>query len=264
MEDKHKKHDMGMSDLPEKFRSKEAFLEELRKSEDPEQMSWMMVNFLAEKVKKSMSENMPEDDQRYGHTWDSRYAGGGRSMPMRSGARYSDNSMRYGHGGTEYAHTGIGMPSRRSYDRSGERMEQYKEHLADMMGQSLTEDDIKCLIVKEAASMIKRICKDEPFEAMKEFTELCIGMKAYAGTMPEDLEEQAKEEAIGKYVEMFSRYGGEHHYRMRSRLMQDDDGYPMRRVRLDDMERSRHRLPMVEVDEFNFRNRARDSMGRFK
>lgn len=252
MEDKHK-HESGMQ-LPEKFRNKEKFLEELRKSDNPEQMSWMMVNYLVDKVQQNMSENMPEDDQRYGHTWDSRYAGGGRSMPMRSGARYSDNSMRYGHGGY----------SRRSYDRSGERLDQYKEQLGELMGQSLTEEDIKCLIVKEAASMIKRICKDEPFEAMKEFTELCIGMKAYAGMMPEDLEEQAKEEAIGKYVEMFSRYGGDHSYRMRSRLMQDDEGYPVRRVRLDDMERSRHRLPMVEVDEFNFRGRSRDSMGRFK
>lgn len=259
MDEKYKKKDGEMSQLPEKFRNKEMFLEELRKSDNPEQMSWMMVNYLVDKVQENMQKNIQDDDQRYGHTWDSRYAGSsGRSMPMRSGARYSDNSsgdtMRYSGGGY----------SRRSYDRSGERMEEYKEYLAEMIGQSLTEDDIKCLIVKEAASLIKRICKEEPFEAMKEFTELCIGMKAYAGTMPEDLEEQAKEEAIGKYVEMFQRYSGDHHYRMRSRLMQDDEGYPVRRVRLDDMERNRHHLPTVEVDEYNFRGRSRDSMGRFK
>ena len=82
--------------------------------------------------------------------------------------------------------------------------------------------------------------------------------------IPEEPEEQTKEEAAGKYIDIFSKDGGEHNCRMRSRLMQDDDGYPMRRVRLDDMERSRHRLPMVEVDEFNFRGRSRDSMGRFK
>ena len=253
MDEKYKMKDGEMSQLPEKFRNKEMFLEELRKSDNPEQMSWMMVNYLVDKVQKNIKEHIKEDDQRYGHTWDSRYAGESHSMPIHSGARYSDNYMSAEHDG-HY---------RRSYDRSGSRMEEYKEHLGKMLGQSLTENDIKCLIVKEAASLIKRICKDEPFEAMKEFTELCIGMKAYTGGMPEDLEEQAKEEAIGKYVEMFEKYSNQHQYRMRSRLMQDDDGYPMRRVRVDDMERS-GRLPTVEVDEYNFRGRSRDSMGRFK
>ena len=75
--------------------------------------------------------------------------------------------------------------------------------------------------------------------------------------------ERAEEDAIGKYVEMFEKYGSQHHYRMWSRLMQDDDGYSMHRVRPDDMERS-GRLPTVEVDELNYRGRSRDSMGRFK
>ena len=82
--------------------------------------------------------------------------------------------------------------------------------------------------------------------------------------IPKEPEEQTKEEAAGKYIDIFSKDGGEHNCRMRSRLMQDVEGYPVRRVALDDMERSRHRLPMVEVDEFNFRGRSRDSMGRFK
>ena len=82
--------------------------------------------------------------------------------------------------------------------------------------------------------------------------------------IPEEPEEQTKEEAAGKYIDIFSKYGGEHNCRMRSRLMQDVKGYPVRRVGPDDMERSRHHLPMEKVDAFNFCGRFRDPMGRFK
>lgn len=240
------------------MKEKEAFLAELRKADDPEQMSWIMANFLMDKVKEKMHDNVPEgDDQRYGYTWDSRYASPyGRGF---NGARYSDN------GASSYR--GYGSMSRRSYGRrsgfSKESMEEAKEYLGETLGRTLSEDDLKCLITKEAASVIKRLCKDEPFEAVKEFTEMCIAMKAYTETLPIELEEQAKEEAIGKYMEMFShreRYG---HSAFRTKLIHDDgEYYPVRRVRLDD--RDRFRLPMVDVDEYSFRNRSRDSMGRFK
>ena len=121
----------------------------------------------------------------------------------------------------------------------------------------------------EAASVIKRICKDEPFEVFKEFAEMCIAMKAYAEHFPADLEEQAKEEAIGKYVDMFEKYGHHDSRTMRVRLMNDPE--PVRRVRLDSMDHRRmgeehheHRLPLVEVDDFSYRGRSRDSMGRYK
>lgn len=161
-----------MEDKKHPMPDKETFLAELRKAEDPEQMSWLMANYLMDKVHHKMRDAMPEpdEDQSYGHTWDSRYS----------------------HGMTGTGRTGTTM--RRG--RSGSSLEEYKERLGEMLGQSMTEDDIKCLICKEAASIIKRICKDEPFEAFKEFAELCIGMKAYAEQYPEDLEEQAKEEAI--------------------------------------------------------------------
>lgn len=250
-----------------KMKDKEAFLAELRKAEDPEQMSWIMANYLLGIAKGKMHEakNLESDDQRYGHTWDSRYASPyGRGF---NGAMYSDNGM------TESRYGQSGM-SRRSYGRSAggfskESMEEAKEYLGQTLGRTLSEDDLKCLIMKEAASVIKRLCKDEPFEAVKEFTEMCIAMKGYAETLPEELEEQAKEEAIGKYMEMFShreRYG---HSSFRARLIHDDGEYhePVRRVRLDDMGMGRGRqfqLPTVEVDEFNFRGRSRDSMGRYK
>lgn len=245
MEDKHKNME----------HEKEAFLAELRKADDPEQMSWLMANFLMDKIKGKMHDNKPEykDDQRYGHTWDSRYASPyGRGF---NGAMYSDNSSRRSRKGESYSYF------------SKEEMDSAKERLGVMLGRTLSEDDIKCLICKEAASIIKRICKDEAFEAMKEFSELCIAMKAYSELLPEELEIQAKEEAIGKYMEMFShreRYG---HSSFRMRLMHEDDtAYsPVRRIRLDDMDRhGMSRLPLVEVDEFNYRGRSRDSMGRYK
>jgi hypothetical protein len=200
-------------------------------------MSWLMANYLMDKVHHKMRDAMPEpdEDQSYGHTWDSRYS----------------------HGMTGTGRTGTTM--RRG--RSGSSLDEYKERLGEMLGQSMTEDDIKCLICKEAASIIKRICKDEPFEAFKEFAELCIGMKAYAEQYPEELEEQAKEEAIGKYVEMFQRYGH------RIRAMRSEPAY---RIRADDMEdwdkkgTRRHELPLVSIDDFSYRGRSRDSMGRFK
>jgi hypothetical protein len=223
-----------MEDKKHQMPDKETFLAELRKAEDPEQMSWLMANYLMDKVHHKMRDAMPEpdEDQSYGHTWDSRYS---------------------------HAMTGTGHSMRRG--RSGSSLEEYKERLGEMLGQSMTEDDIKCLICKEAASIIKRICKDEPFEAFKEFAELCIGMKAYAEQYPEDLEEQAKEEAIGKYVEMFQKYGH------RSRAMRS---MPVYRIRADDMDEwdrkgtRRHELPLVSIDDFSYRSRSRDKMGRFK
>ena len=88
-------------------------------------------------------------------------------------------------------------------------------------------------------------------------------MRAYAEHFPEEIEEQAKEEAIGKYVEMFQRYG--HH----SHVMRPE---PVYRIRADDMDRDtwdgehhrRHGLPLVSIDDFGYRSRSRDKMGRFK
>jgi hypothetical protein len=248
------------------MKDKEAFLAELRKAEDPEQMDWIMANFLLGKAKEKMHHATSDgDDQRYGHTWDSRYSlSDGRDF---HGARYSDNG---GMGGIDsYRSSMHPFTSGRSARFSKESMEEAKEYLGKTLGRSISEDDLKCLIMKEAASVIKRLCKDEPFEAVKEFTEMCIAMKGYAETLPVELEEQAKEEAIGKYMEMFShreRYG---HSSFRARLIHDDGEYhePVRRVRLDDMGMGRNRqfqLPTVEVDEFNFRGRSRDSMGRYK
>lgn len=226
-----------MEDKKHEMPDKETFLAELRKAEDPEQMSWLMANYLMDKVHHKMRDAMPEpdEDQSYGHTWDSRYS----------------------HGMTGTGRTGSAM--RRG--RSGSSLEEYKERLGEMLGQSMTEDDIKCLICKEAASIIKRICKDEPFEAFKEFAELCIGMKAYAEHYPEDLEEQAKEEAIGKYVEMFQKYGH------RSRAMRSEPAYRIRADDMDEWDRKgtrRHELPLVSIDDFSYRGRSRDSMGRYK
>ncbi|MGN0872704.1 MAG: hypothetical protein ACI4UV_16085 [Victivallales bacterium] len=84
---------------------------------------------------------------------------------------------------------------------------------------------------------------------MKEFNELCMAMTGYSENQPEELEEQAREEAISDYARMFL---GGHSYRSR-------------RLGHEDRERREDRmLPIVEVEKYGRRSRSRDSMGRFK
>lgn len=240
---------------PDKY-NKETFIEELKTS-DPDKMSWMMLNYLVQK----MAENVQNDGES------SRY----------SGARYSDS--RYERGNRGYArrleHNERGMGGypgnrednsdydyerysgrddssyrsrRRSRYASEERIHEAKERIGQVVGRELDDEEIKCLIIKEAASLIKKISECEDYEALKEFNELCMAMKGYAENLPEELEEQAKEEAISGYARMFL----------------DGHSYRSRRLGDNDREwRGERRLPIIEIEEFGRRGRRRNSMGRF-
>ena len=205
---------------PEKY-EKDKFLEELRKS-DPEKMSWMMLNYLVQK----MSDAVKSGDESEAY-----------------GARYSDSRYRE-HNTEDMKHDGhmrerySGMKMRYSSEAN-----EAKERIGEMIGHELDEGEIKCLIIKEASSLIKKLSESEDYGAVKEFNELCMVMKAYSNMLPEDVEERAKEEAISGYSRMFSE---RHSYRSRIES------------------RSERMLPVVEVDEFGRRGRMRDSMGRYR
>lgn len=204
---------------PEKY-EKDKFLEELRKSE-PEKMSWMMLNYLVQK----MSEAAKNGDESEFY-----------------GARYSD--ARYREHGMEGMNRGmINERYSRMRMRYASKANEAKKRIGEIIGHELDEGEIKCLIIKEASSLIKKLTESEDYGAVKEFNELCMAMKAYSNMLPEDVEERAKEEAISGYSRMFSE---RHSYRSR----------------IDS--RSERMLPVVEVDEFGRRGRMRDSMGRYR
>ena len=245
---------------PEKY-NKETFIEEL-KSSDPDKMSWLMLNYLVQK----MADGVQNDGEA------THYSGGRYSDSRSQGM---DNSSRRGYARRlEYNERGLGgYPANREYnpdydyDRdsgressyrsrrrsryaSEDKMHEAKERIGEIVGHELDDEEIKCLIIKEAASLIKKISECEDYEALKEFNELCMAMKGYSENLPEELEEQAKEEAISGYARMFL---GGHSYRSNREL-----GYNDRSRRGDRM------LPIVEVEEYGRRGRSRDSMGRFK
>lgn len=161
--------------------------------------------------------------------------------------------------------TGIGQFYRSYARENSAEQEEYlckvKERLGEIIGQSLSESDIKCLICREAGNLINKICKDESYDAVKEFTELCMAMKGYTQMLPEELEMQAKEEAISKYAEMLE-YSEGNRRAFRSRVMDDGDYAGRRRMEGRDFRDHRGMLPTVEIAEFG--RRGRDSMGRFK
>lgn len=261
-DDKEKQLKEMMDKVPEKYRDKETFLSELRNA-DPEKMNWMMLNFLVQKMYDGVQgepEWQSENELRQNRN---RYAGG-----IYNAGRYRDNS---GDGRMIHSYdlgrrmTGVGQ-SYRSYAReSGADQEEYlckvKERLGEIIGQSLSESDIKCLICREAGNLINKICKDESYDAVKEFTELCMAMKGYTQMLPEELEMQAKEEAISKYAEMLE-YSEGNRRAFRSRVMDDGDYAGRRRMEGRDFRDHRGMLPTVEIAEFG--RRGRDSMGRFK
>lgn len=245
--------------LPERY-DNETFIEELKKSNDPDKMSWMMLNFLIQK----MAEDI-QDGGESGRYSDARYSDS-RSQGMNNSSRrgyarrleYNERGMggypanREYNSDYGYDHES-GMDSsfrsrRRSRYASEDRIHEAKERIGQVVGHELDDEEIKCLIIKEAASLIKKISECEDYEALKEFNELCMAMKGYSENLPEELEEQAKEEAISGYARMFLE---RHSYRSR-------------RIGYDERERrGERRLPVIEIEEFGRRGRRRDSMGRF-
>ena len=74
-------------------------------------------------------------------------------------------------------------------------------------------------------------------------------MKGYSENHPEELEEQAKQEAISGYARMFL---GGHSYHSRSIDFEDRE------------KRKANMLPVIEIEEYGRRGRSRDAMGRYK
>ena len=104
--------------------------------------------------------------------------------------RYSRNQPR----------TSTGRFRRMRFSRD---TEQEKESIGRYIGRSMSNEDIKDLVIKEASSVIKKISEDKVFEALKEFCELSMAMHAYCENVPEDIKHQASEEAIEGYERMF-------------------------------------------------------------
>lgn len=248
-----KKHETMLQQMDNVPRDKEELIRELEHAE-PEKMNWLMLNFLVQKMYDGVQSSNPEwQSERDIQEKRNRYSGGYSGTPATaSGYR------GYSYGRRE---TGVGQVySARERDGGIERA---KQNIAQVIGHSLTDEDLKCLICKEAASLIKKICKDEAYDAYKEFTELCIGMMAYSECMlSEDMEEAAKEDALRKYAYMLNEVKDQHEFR--TRLMTDGDYAGRRQREGRDFREHRGALPRVEIDDFNFRGRSRDSMGRFK
>lgn len=228
-----KTHEM----YPEKY-SKETFIEEL-KSSDPDKMSWLMLNYLVQK----MAETVQHDGES------TRYSGARYSDSMHDmseNEHHENKMMHHENKGNHDSSYRMRNYSRYSYD---EEICKAKERIGEAIGHNLDDEEIKCMIVKEAASLIKKISECKPYEAMKEFEELCMAMKGYSENHPEELEEQAKQEAISGYARMFL---GGHSYRSRSIDFEDRE------------KRKANMLPVIEIEEYGRRGRSRDAMGRYK
>ena len=162
---------------------------------------------------------------------------------------------------------GVGM---RRYTRyaGDERICEAKEQIGEKVGHELSDDEIKCLIVTEAASLIKKLAQCEDYGAVKEFTELEMAMKGLTDNIPEEVEYQAKVDAISTYARMFGESGDD----VRNRAYRSYSSSPSRSYDYEEREHFRNgerdgrrsELPRIEIDEFGRRGRSRDSMGRFK
>lgn len=253
MENKAKEMLQSMENVP---KDKEALIRELEHAE-PEKMNWLMLNFLVQKMYDGVHDGNPDwQSERDIQEKRNRYSGGYHHRE-RMPEHYANRGYSYGR-----RETGVGQVYS-AREHSGGSVEHAKESIAKVIGHSLTDEDLKCLICKEAASLIKRICKDEAYDAYKEFTELCIGMMAYSECMlSEEMEEAAKEDAIRKYAYMVNE--AKDHHEFRSRMMTDGD-YATRRQREGyDYRDHRGSLPVIDIDDHSYRGRSRDSMGRYK
>lgn len=253
-----KKREELMSSMKNVPKDKESLIRELQNAE-PEKMNWLMLNFLVQKMYDNVQSAPEWQSERDIQDKQNRYGGGSYwDSTMRGSGSYSPRfDMRR-------RMTGTGQ-SYRNYSRAAD--EEYyrdaKEQIAEAIGHALTDEDLKCLICREAGNMINKICKDDSYDAYKEFVELTMAMCAYKNIMlPEDVEKAAKEEAISKYAEMFTQSNGDKR-EFRARVMMRDGDFAGRR-RLEGMDFRDHRgsLPTVSIADSG--RRGRDSMGRFK
>ena len=252
-EEKKKREEMmsSMSNVP---KDKESLIRELQSAE-PEKMNWLMLNFLVQKMYDNVQSNPEWQSERDIQEKQNRYGMSGRGM-------YRDNSYPMRGYDMRRRMTGVGQMYR-GYSPESEQLMEAKQQIAKAIGHSLTDEDIKCLICREAGNLINKICKDESYEAYKEFCELTMAMCAYSENMlPEDLELAAKEEAISKYAAMFTDSNGDRR-EFRARVMMRDGDYAGRR-RMEGRDYRDHRGDVPTVTIADFGRRGRDSMGRYK
>lgn len=168
--------------------------------------------------------------------------GGNEAVGM---TRYGDSTMRTAHEGNNwdgagemldrFKADGIEMhrygnePGGHSYSRyrgqprtaSGRfrrmrfshELEKEKEELAPVLAEMYGYDHLKDCAIKEASEVIKAATEGDEYAMLKEFSELCVIMKAFAELIPEDIEERAAEEAVEYYSRKaeHAHYGHEQH-----------------------------------------------------
>lgn len=83
--------------------------------------------------------------------------------------------------------------------RFSREMESDKDEVAAMLAREYGREELLDKAIKEASELIKCASENKEYEVLREFSELCIVVKAFAEFVPEDLEEQACEEAVEYY-----------------------------------------------------------------
>ena len=137
------------------------------------------------------------DGQDYGGNY---YSGG-------NGSRKGQGFMRYR--GQPRTSTGRFKKVRYSHNAFG-GMEREKEEVGSMLAENFDKDWLLEKAVKEAGEFITAVAKEDEYEMFKEFCELCVLMKGVGEFVPEELEEQACDQAITDYAKKAnSRHGGE-------------------------------------------------------
>ena len=106
--------------------------------------------------------------------------------------RYSRNQPR--------TSTGRFKRMRYSHELEGE-----KEEVAMQLAREFGREELLDKAIKEASELIKCASENKTYEVLREFSELCIVVKAFAEFVPEDLEEQACEEALDYYARKAGR-----------------------------------------------------------
>lgn len=107
--------------------------------------------------------------------------------------------------------------------RFSQEMEHEKEQLAPVLAEVYGYDHLKECAIKEASELIKAATEGDEYTMVKEFSELCVIMKAFSELLPESIEERAGEEAVNYYKRKmeFAHFGHEQHpfdeYMRRSR-----------------------------------------------
>ena len=113
--------------------------------------------------------------------------------------RYDGEDVRYSR---NQPRTSTGRFKRMRY---AHELEGEKEEVAMQLAREFEREELLDKAIKEASELIKCASENKPYEVLREFSELCIVVKAFAEFVPEDLEEQACEEALDYYARKVGR-----------------------------------------------------------